>query len=83
MKKANPSRKSGATVSTRSTPTSPATAPKVSSGPIVKDLYFSDNRFSEGLFEIICGDLVGMGTFRKVFDFRWDPTMVVKFETDD
>lgn len=37
----------------------------------------------EGAFNLLCGDLLGEGIHRKVFECRIDPTLVVKVETDE
>lgn len=36
-----------------------------------------------GAFNALCGDLLGEGIHRKVFECKIDPTLVVKVETDE
>lgn len=37
----------------------------------------------EGAFNLLCGRLIGEGSFRKVFECKMDPALVVKVEKED
>ncbi len=43
--------------------------------------YFKHNAITADFFPLICGDLLGEGSGRAVYECRLDPTIVIKFET--
>lgn len=45
----------------------------------LKQDYFN-NPVSSEFFSLMCGDVVGVGISRTVFDYKPDPTCVIKFE---
>jgi hypothetical protein len=47
----------------------------------VREAYFETITGKE-LFEFMCGDLIGYGIHRVVFEFKPDPTCVIKFENN-